>query len=664
MEQAGGIPTLAGWVAGPPRGMKLRRVRLVWGASEAARGQWYFGLVGLFERAEGRRHRELAISVRGALLWAFALLVAAYLAGATALFWIWQRNPYSLLSYSDALLYPVRRSEIEAKKGRAFITQGTDLFRAKKYADAATLLRLGLARYPRDIAGRLLLAQFYQMANQRPAAMALLEEGLPRDYPGRAYLEALFNAAQAGEDYDKILQVGERYRAQLSAPEMLRDNRWLQGRIFAALHESGRFAEALALAQEEPPGDLAREHQVLALLGLKRVDEALALIDAWQALPGADRRTVLRLQIRVLREARRIPEMEKAIGALRATNPADPSTAVYGVVQRAMAGEGTAAEAALKDYIFRFGGSAQNLALMAEPLAEIGQAELLKVVTAAAAERGFPPQRFQVLTLQLLLERGEWAAANTLFAAIPPATGREAALGQIWHDWMDHLLEVVTSPAEPAQVALLEFFRQRPWPLPMFKRSVAILERAGRLEAARDLITIAGRGYPAARWVQEEGPRVAAQIASREAATAVVVTPAAGPRLPAEAVFIEQLNGALGAAKWEEATRLIREARAARPAPTWVSAREPSFLLAQVRIARGSGDRGAMLRSARLFLNGDQSRSQQMLDAAQEFFRGGDKDSAVAITKEVLARTPNFPPAVRLLAAWEPKPPPEAAKKE
>jgi hypothetical protein len=134
-----------------------------------------------------------------------------------------------------------------------------------------------------------------------------------------------------------------------------------------------------------------------------------------------------------------------------------------------------------------------------------------------------------------------------------------------------------------------------------------------------------------------------------------------GPRLPAETLFLEQLNGAVTAANWDEATRLIRDARSARPAPTWVSAREPSLLLAQVRIGRGSGDRAGMLRATRLFLNGDQARARQLLDAAEEFFRGGDKDAAVTVTKEVLARTPNFPPAVRLLASWEPKPAPGAA---
>jgi hypothetical protein len=638
--------------------MKLRRVRFVWGAAEEARGRWYLGLVGLFDRTESRRHRELAISVRGALQWSGALLVAAYLAGATALFWIWQRNPYSVLSYSDALFYPFRRGEIEARKGQAFITQGTDLFRAKKYTDAATLLRMGLARYPRDIAGRLLLAQFYQLANQRPAAMTLLEEGLPKEYPGRAYLEALFNAAQSGEDYGKIIQVAERYRAQLRAPEMPRDNRWLLSRLFSALYESGHFTEALALAEEEPPGDLAREHQILALVALRRLDQAFAVTDTWQATPGADQRTVLRLRIRVLREAKRGPEMETAIGALRAMNPSDPAPLVYGVIQCAMAGDGAAAAAALQDYIFRFGGSAQNLILVAEPLAEIGQLDLLKQCTAAAAERGFPLQRFQVVTTQLLLERGEWTAANAQLDAIPPANGRDAALGQVWHAWMDRLLEVVTSPADSAQISLLEFFRQRPWPLQMFKRSVTILERADRLETARDLVAIAGRVYPAATWAQEEGTKVAGQLAAREAATAVAVeAPAAGPRLPSEAIFIEQLNGALGAAKWAEANRLIREARTARPAPSWVAAREPSFLLAQVRIGWGSGDRAGMLRSTRLLLNGDQVRSQQVLEAAQEFFRGGDKESATAVAKEVLARTPNFPPAVRLLASWEPKAP-------
>ena len=68
---------------------------------------------------------------------------------------------------------------------------------------------MGLARYPRDIRGRLLLAQYYLLAGQRPMAMNLLVQGLTDEYPGRAYLEDLFGAAEEGGDFDRVIATSE-----------------------------------------------------------------------------------------------------------------------------------------------------------------------------------------------------------------------------------------------------------------------------------------------------------------------------------------------------------------------------------------------------------------------------------------------------------------------
>ena len=100
-----------------------------------------------------------------------------------------------------------------------------------------------------------------------------------------------------------------------------------------------------------------------------RPDDALAALDEWQARPGATLMTIVRLRVRALREAKRFDEMESAIAELHALAPADPAPAVYGVVQRAMAGREAATDAGLKDYLFRFGGGQANVMLLAEPLA-------------------------------------------------------------------------------------------------------------------------------------------------------------------------------------------------------------------------------------------------------------------------------------------------------
>ena len=96
------------------------------------RGRWYFGVLGLYDRREGKRENGFAISERGVMGWAMVMLVAAYVASTAVLFSFWQRNFYCLLTYSDAFWYPVWRAPVAAKKGQSSIAGGQDLLKANK----------------------------------------------------------------------------------------------------------------------------------------------------------------------------------------------------------------------------------------------------------------------------------------------------------------------------------------------------------------------------------------------------------------------------------------------------------------------------------------------------------------------------------------------------
>lgn len=589
--------------------MEQRRVKFIWGASQVIRGRWHLGLFGFYDRFEGARDTGLAISVRGLLAWTSAMAVVVYLAGATVLFWIWNRNPYSLLTYGDAVLYPVRHEAITEKKGQAFIAQGQELFRAKRWHEAANLLRLGLARHPRDLRARLTLAQYYLLLNQRPLALRSLQEGLGTEYPGRAYLETLFNLAQQGEDHDLVSQTAARYATQLRSDGPATDLRWVNGRRFVALMGAHRAADALAVAEGEEQGDTASEHRVLALLALGRGAEAAKLLAAWERQPGANRGLVLRLQVRVFREVGQFTEMEAALAELRRLNPGDPTPLVYAVVQQAMAGRRAEANAALDDFLFRFGGTAENLALLAPPLGEIHELDLLQRVADAAAERGFPLRNFQTLLVQTRLHRGEWEAAARTLAAIPPATGRDAGADDYWRQWMQRLIEHARLPSDATQTALLEFLRQRPWPLQVFRQSIEVAQRAGRTETAREIAAMALRAFPSSQWLQAQ-----TAAPTSEAGAALAASPGDAQNLPAQ--------------------------------------------LVEVRARHAAGDVPGALKLARLYLNGDQVRSNQMLDVARGIFASGDQPTARTLVQEVLQRSPGFAPARRLLLEWgavEPK---------
>jgi predicted Zn-dependent protease len=629
--------------------IKPRRVKLVWGASRVIRGKWYLGLFGLYDRTEGGHEDGLAISLRGLLLWGTTLAIVGYMGLMYALFSVWNRNPYSLLTYGDAFFYPLRRAQIAEKKGRAFVAQGQDLFRQKKWGDAALYLQLGLARC-HDFRGRLTLAQFYLMSNQRPLALRTLQEGLTGDYPGRPYLETLFAVAEQGDDFAQVEQTAGRYLASSRAEISERERRWLAERQFAAAMAAGRHAEALAFAEKEPVGDMSSEHQALALLTLGRAEEAIGLLQAWRLRPAADPKVPVRLQVRAFREAKRFPEMEAALTELRALTPSEPAPLVYAVVQQAMAGRDREANAAFDDYLFRFGGNVENLVLLAQPLAEIGALALLQRVADAAAERGYAKQRFQMMLVQTHARRGEWGAATALLAKISPEPGRMTAANQAWQEWMAALLEAARSPAEPSQAAFVSLLRDRLWPVNVYRQSVEILLGAERLATARDVLAAARRVFPTSDWLQVKTAEVESQLAARQ----VVEAPAAPTVVQiTEKAFGQRLEQLLASAQWDDASRHIQQAQAIRPAPVWLAAQEPAILLAQVRIARARNDPPALLKSARLYLNGDRARAEQMLAVARDLMTNGQSALAAAVTKEILRRIPNFAAAQRLLAETE-----------
>ncbi len=650
--------------------MKRRHLKFVWGASKVIRGHWFFGVVGLYDREEGKHDDGMAVSVRGLLLWSGGALVAAYLVAATALFWFWQKNPYSLLTFTDALLRPVRTAQVRDLQGQAFIAQGTDALRGKRYAEAVALLKQGLTYHPHDLKARLTLAQFYLAVNQRPVALKILQDGLGTEFPGRQYLQGLFDLAEQGEDYALVVRLCDRYGPQLEGDAARSDRRWLRGRQFAALTASEHFNEALEVAGAEEPGDMASEHRVLALLGLHRTDEALAVLAEWERRPKADGRAAMRLRARTLREAERFDEMEVALEKLRALSPSDPRPQVFGVVQRAMGGREPVAVAAFNDYVFRFGSTTQNLQLIAEPLAEIGDLALVERCAAAAAERGYMLEPYQVLLVQTYVQRGDWAAAGRTFAAMKPApaTARTVPVNQAWRDWMGRLIEAASSNGDAAGPVVVEFLRQRPWPMKIFRKTIEALRRANRLEIARDVTALAGGAFPASAWLETQRAEITRAMAARDAAAAKaapVASTTAG--LPLEKIYFQRLDDLLDADQWGLAEQLLREARSAKPPPRWLTTRDGDLRFAQVRIAQGRGEYTEMIAAAKLFLDGEADRCRRVTDVARAVFKLGERDAAVALLKEVRRALPEYPPAVRLLSEWQPKPakaaPKPAAKK-
>ena len=471
------------------------RVKFIWGASRVIRGRWYLGLLGRYDRVEGKPGNGLAISIRGVLLWGLGCSVALYCGGAAAIYAVRSRNPYNLVSYSDVLLWPWQRARMAELTGRALLAAGVADLKEQRYAEGAGKLHAGLLRCPAETQARLVLAQLYARANQHPLALKTLLDRLDVGYPGRKFLEELFAMAAEGEDYAVILDACNRYRTGREAQPAAADRRGLLQRQVQTLLAARRAAEALQLAEAEAAGAPAaiKEARVLALIDLGQTGVAREFLAAWHASAGDDLALVVCLQVRVFGEARQFDEMEAAIDELRALTPADPKPAAYGIAQRVLAGRSERAAAALDDYFFRFGGNRENLLLIMQPLAEIAPLPLVQRCFDRATSLGYDLQPFYVQLFQAQMRRGDWTAAQRILSQLHP----DDPAGIFLLKWQERLLAAVTDPSLLAQKALLEILQDRPLPLPVFNQTCTVLLRANRPETARQVLDVGQRQYPA-----------------------------------------------------------------------------------------------------------------------------------------------------------------------
>jgi hypothetical protein len=475
-----------------------RRVKFIWGASHVIRGRWYLGLVGRYDRVEGTPGDGLAISVRGLLLWGLGCAVALYCGSAAAIYAVRRRNPYNLVTYSDVLLWPWQRARLSELTGRALLAEGLADLQAQRYAVGAGKLHAGLLRCPAETHARLVLAQLYVRANQRPLALKILLDRLAMGYPGREFMAELFSMAAAGEDYAVILDACTRYRTGREAQSAAADHSWLLQRQVQTLLAAHRVGEALLLAQAEGADAPAaiKEARVLALIDLGQTGEARAFLAAWRAHAGDYLALVMRLQVRVFGEARQFDEMEAAIAELRTLAPADPKPAVYGVVQLAMAGRAERAATTLDDYFFRFGGSRENLLLIMQPLAEIAALPLVQSCFDRATSLGYDLQPFRVQLFLAQLRRGDWTAAQRILVQLQSLVSREDPAGIFWLKWQERLVAAATDPSLLAQKALLEIFQDRLLPLSFYSQTCSVLLRANRPDTARQILNFGQHYYP------------------------------------------------------------------------------------------------------------------------------------------------------------------------
>lgn len=644
--------------------MTFPKIKLCWNSSRLD-VEWRFGLLGFYGSANGGRLKGIFISGRGLLGWMAGLMFVGYFTGALGL-WAWlDRRPYNRVTYTDLIL-PTRWSGIQKLRGEALVAEGMDDMKAQNWGSALAKLRTGIGRNPDEIKGRLVLANIYLAIKARKQAIEIYDGGLATRYPGRDYVETMLKSAMQSENHTWWLSTCDRALELLKLqPELTSDRKWLVDQKLSVLIAMDRTTEAIKLADAEgnSVSSSINEYRVIAFLNAKKPLEAVAALKAWSERLGTETDPqILRLQVRAYREAGFAAAMDRALEQMRALSPTDPRTYLYGIVQYVLAGRNSEADTTLNGFLLRFGSSPEYLEMLAGPLSEIREIAMLQKLIAYSREHGFdlnPTRRFLV---SALVGRGEWAEAGAVLAQIDfTSTGNEAFTS--WRNIMHAQIQAALDSSDAAQSNLVALVRGRPLTVLFYKELIANMRRAQRPATAREIITYAQGSYPQNLAIETARKELEQELAAAlSVKTNTVAVRASGPevsRLPAtlkvvlnEADFLSRLDQLGRAADYEGALTQVRNARLSKPA--WLAARDAELTGHEVRYNGHVGDMLALRAAVRLYNTGDRQRSTRIFEIARELETAGQKEPAIFLLKELLAKVPEYTAAKRLLAEWTP----------
>ncbi len=657
--------------------MALKRIRLLWATPPLPDGRWRFGLYHWQQTPDPARpfpaggvpaywkeylHHTLNLSARGLLAWGAGALFLAYLVGAAVLL---QRleaaNPYNRVSYLD-LVAPHRWAELRRLRGEGFAALGREQLRTGQFGDGFGLLRLALDRNPADADTRLDVARIYLVLRLRPQGEQLLRAGLKHGYPGRKYLEAAFSVLEEGDRPDEWAQFCREARVALArvaaAERVAGDARWLDQETVRALMAAGRSAEALELvaggyAEDDP---LRREVSVLHFLAIGQPQAALSLAAKWMAQAPASPEA-LRLTVRAGREAGDPAAMDEALRRLRALAPASPDALLYGLTQNQLAGREAEARAALDELIFRHGASPGLYQTLAAVLLEVKFPGGLERVERELRERGLSTSPVAWMRLQQASRERDWPTALQVIGRLRQGTRDRFSEAQLAYlETMTRLANACLDAGGGTQAALVAIISDRPGTLRLYAMVLGALLDAGRLETARQILTLADGPFPAARSLAAARERIA-----RESATAVAAEPAtpAAPDSPSSPSSLETFAGFRAAfenlvAARDPAGALALMSAARRAQPAWLAA-ETARLEALELPVRARGDDPLVLQLlARNALGRDSDAPGRLLALARAVRTEGFAANATLLVKEIIRRDPAATEALKQLAAWEP----------
>jgi hypothetical protein len=567
---------------------------------------WLLRSVGLRIERQAKPIWRVEVYHRRLLLILVSLAFTGWLLAASGLYLWLNRQPRNQVGWLD-LAAPWRWPGLRAKRGDTAIETAIDELKAHDYTSAFYNLRVGLARSPGNVEGRLMLARM--LAGQDPArAIALLEDGLP--YSGSSVkliggLLGLYSMYQMNNHglavVDRQLQAGPAL-----PPETLR---LLRRARAGFLIELGRMDEAAAAVASVPPASSALRAgepslEVEMQLRLGRPAEARKLLEPLLNGPAAAP-ALWRQAVDIAVAMGDSDGLASALRHLRAEMPEQPGP--YLVAFRAwhQMKRPSMQDGAEQDYYRLFRGNDGALQAFAAQAVVLDLPDSLARAQRAAASTRLSQFAFQVHRTELALRRGEVDAATRLLHEWENNVETLKA-AQRFHPEFIKRLTRASFAGTPDQVSFLVVhltaargFAQPP----VYELAATVLEKAGNPAGAAEVVRAGLQMYP------DSDPLLAAQQHLAAAVAAATTPTQAAPKStfalvvlpPTAAEARAQLDELLQKDALTSARDLVRAIRVQKPA--WLSVAEADLAVRDVELAYRTLDQIASRTATRAFLD-------------------------------------------------------------
>lgn len=558
------------------------------------RGLWRPHAIVIRPRSAAAYEWTVEIFWKRLLAFGAVLTIGLYLAVATALYFWWARQPGNQVNWTDTVLAPVRWQALRAKRGDTTIAAALESLRTKDYVEAYYGLRVGLARSPGNVRGRLALAKL-MLAADPAGATKTLEDGLAYSADSTDLLRALYDLYSAAGAQRRAAEISERLLAR-QPPLAAEARRQVVADWAASFLTKRNAADALrvlekyAAAPEDAQAPVIQRMRLHALTVAGRFDEARAALRALPVVNATDRRVVAELAI----ATGDADSLESILRQMRAENAESPLAYLYAFRCWQKMGRASYRDAAEEDYLRTFGGNDGALQLLAAAAVELDlPATVVRAQSVAVAHR-LNPFAFQLHMVEVMLRHGDFDTAfrrmreiEATVATLPPAQ-------RYYPEFIQRLVRACVAGGEtqtPALLSLLSDLRARARPL-MYQLAIDSLRRAGYREGALQLCTQGLRFYPTTDALLARQSELAAEIQTQQAADTAKRTAenhAAETPIPATAeAALAAIDSALAKEQYSGARDLLRAIRTT--APAWHASAENSLARRDVELALATQD--------------------------------------------------------------------------